>query len=156
MHLLIKFEWNTCLCVFYETFSACTVFWQRVTVQCVLITDHVSTYTIYHYIDVNIGNQGLNIRIGYDSKTSAGNENPYSFTESAYKMGVLPGNTGTSRLHNHFTYYPSFKNSYFKASVHILEENRLGYTLYLDISAWSSMKLVQSASSIKLSRFSYI
>lgn len=96
--------------------------WQRVTVQCVLITDHVSTYTIYHYINVDIANQGNNIRIGYNNNDLTA----YSFTDSAYRMSLFPGNTGTIR----FIFFMSIIKMCTCILKHIIlnqDENRLGY-----------------------------
>lgn len=89
--------------------------------QCVLITDHVSTYTIYHYIDVNIANQEKYIRIGYNNNDLT----PYSFTDSAYRMGLFSGNTGTIR----FIFFMSItKICILKHIILNQDENRLGYT----------------------------
>ncbi|XP_061196673.1 sushi, nidogen and EGF-like domain-containing protein 1 [Saccostrea echinata] len=64
----------------------------KITVQCILITDHVSTYTIYRFINVSISDVGSKIGIGFNNGTSL--SNPYSFTTSAYRMGTHIGNTG--------------------------------------------------------------
>lgn len=130
IHESVKLDiWNTCTIHFlWNHHIPVSFIWQRVTVQCVLITDHVSTYTIYHYIDVKIGNQGRTIRIGFDSKTSTGIENSHSFTDSAYRMSDHLGNTGTSHcLHYHFTYYPALKIRILRHIVHNLDQNCLGY-----------------------------
>lgn len=96
IHESVKLDiWNTCTIHFlWNHHIPVSFIWQRVTVQCVLITDHVSTYTIYHYIDVNIANQRHNIRMGYNNNDLT----PYSFTDSAYRMSLFPGNTGTIRF----------------------------------------------------------
>lgn len=96
IHESVKLDvWNTCTIHFlWNHHIPVSFIWQRVTVQCVLITDHVSTYTIYHYIDVNIANQGHNIRMGYNNNDLT----PYSFTDSAYRMSLFPGNTGIIRF----------------------------------------------------------
>lgn len=67
---------------------------QVVSVQCLLITDHVSTYTLFNYMDVNIDYQRHRIRISFDNGSA--NENPCSFKTAAYKMSKYVGNTGES------------------------------------------------------------
>ncbi|XP_062603963.1 sushi, nidogen and EGF-like domain-containing protein 1 [Saccostrea cucullata] len=64
----------------------------KITVQCILISDHVSTYTMYNFINVSTSDVGDKIGIGFNNGTSF--SNPYSFTTSAYRMSTHIGNTG--------------------------------------------------------------
>jgi hypothetical protein len=68
------------------------LWFQVVSVQCLLITDHVSTYTLFNYMDVNINPRYHKIRISFDNGSPT--ENPYSFTNQAYSMSTYNGNTG--------------------------------------------------------------
>ncbi|XP_062571231.1 sushi, nidogen and EGF-like domain-containing protein 1 isoform X2 [Saccostrea cucullata] len=64
----------------------------KITVQCILITDYVSTYTMYNFINVSISDVGKKIGIGFNNGTSF--SNPYSLSTSAYRMSTHIGNTG--------------------------------------------------------------
>lgn len=67
---------------------------QNVTIQCLLITDGQSTFTVFNYIDFDlqaIGNR--NITIGYQYG-SVFEKNPFSYKNAAFKMSTIPGNRG--------------------------------------------------------------
>lgn len=67
---------------------------QNVTIQCLLITDGQSTFTVFNYIDFDlqaIGNR--NITIGYQYG-SLFEKNPFSYKNAAFKLSTIPGNRG--------------------------------------------------------------
>jgi hypothetical protein len=65
---------------------------QEITVQCVLITDYISTHIIFNYIDVSNAPRDQKIGIGFNNGTSV--RNNYSETNAAYQMSTYDGNTG--------------------------------------------------------------
>ncbi|KAK3092689.1 hypothetical protein FSP39_005908 [Pinctada imbricata] len=64
---------------------------ERVTVQAVLVTDSVSTYVMFNYIDVNIPVKRHNIAIGWFNNVTSYSHS-LSFTNSAYSMSKQAGN----------------------------------------------------------------
>nr|XP_022296650.1 mucin-like protein [Crassostrea virginica] len=67
---------------------------ERVTVQCLLITDGENTFTVMNYIDVNIKPiKNPKIAIGYRYQQFSLN-NMYSLQKAACSMSDIPGNRG--------------------------------------------------------------
>ncbi|XP_078330906.1 uncharacterized protein LOC111125451 isoform X2 [Crassostrea virginica] len=85
---MLKVTWRD-----MELFSDRT---QNVTVQAILITDGVNTFTMFYYLDVNLRViSGLDISIGYRFKRFYSN-NPYSSQRGAFTLSQIPGNRGIS------------------------------------------------------------
>ncbi|XP_056018350.1 sushi, nidogen and EGF-like domain-containing protein 1 [Ostrea edulis] len=64
----------------------------RITVQCVVITDYISTHVIFDYVNVSIKYRGNNVGIGFNNGTLV--RNPYSLTPGTHQMSTHIGNTG--------------------------------------------------------------
>ncbi|XP_062615400.1 fibrillin-1-like [Saccostrea cucullata] len=68
---------------------------QNVTVQAILVTDGMNTFTMFYYIDVNLlFVNGLDISVGYRYR-SFFTSNPYSCQRGAFRLSQIPGNRGT-------------------------------------------------------------
>ncbi|XP_048727704.2 mucin-4-like isoform X2 [Ostrea edulis] len=67
---------------------------QNVTVQAVLVTDGINTFTMFYYIDVNLAVvNGLDISVGYRYR-SFYTSNPYSCRSGVFTLSQIPGNRG--------------------------------------------------------------
>ncbi|XP_062579175.1 uncharacterized protein LOC134241103 [Saccostrea cucullata] len=67
---------------------------QKITVQCLLITDGENTFAVFNYLDVNLNPvKKLKIVMGYRYKKFL-IKNPFSNQKGAFKMTSMPGNTG--------------------------------------------------------------
>ncbi|XP_048727710.2 uncharacterized protein LOC125645867 [Ostrea edulis] len=83
---MLKVTWKE-----MELFSDRT---QNVTVQAVLVTDGINTFTMFYYIDVNLAVvNGLDISVGYRYR-SFYTSNPYSCRSGTFTLSQIPGNRG--------------------------------------------------------------
>lgn len=71
---------------------------QKITIQCLLITDAKNTFVVFNYIDVNLRPiKNLKISMGYRFRNFF-IKNSYSNQQAAFQMGSVPGNTGFKSL----------------------------------------------------------
>ncbi|XP_052721310.1 uncharacterized protein LOC128192563 [Crassostrea angulata] len=69
---------------------------QKITIQCLLITDAKNTFVVFNYIDVNLRPiKNLKISMGYRFRKFF-SKNSYSNQQAAFQMSSVPGNTGTT------------------------------------------------------------
>lgn len=67
---------------------------QKITIQCLLITDAKNTFVVFNYIDVNLRPiKNLKISMGYRFRKFF-SKNSYSNQQAAFQMSSVPGNTG--------------------------------------------------------------
>ncbi|XP_062608403.1 mucin-like protein [Saccostrea cucullata] len=67
----------------------------RVTIQCILMTDFVTTYAIYNYmnVDVDPSHSSKSVAIGYKTNIQTFS-NVHSLTDDVFRMSNFRGNTG--------------------------------------------------------------
>ncbi|XP_062608392.1 neurogenic locus Notch protein-like isoform X3 [Saccostrea cucullata] len=84
--VLVVTWWNTRIVDFIE---------DRITIQCVVMTDFITTYTIYNYMDVDVDPSQTSRQVAIEYKTNlASFRNENSFKANAFNLTKVRGNTG--------------------------------------------------------------